>query len=138
MRNKCIILCALELLLLSALSCSKDPSMIIDDNSETTDAVYYIRYAANGLEGTYSVNYTAEDQKVSLPNIKGADFERTIGPVSKGFEASFGIQSSLNYTTVAVRIEVKKGNTEPFIVKKEAVKTSSGYACSCSVSYTIE
>ncbi|MDY3964216.1 MAG: hypothetical protein SOY98_07965 [Candidatus Cryptobacteroides sp.] len=138
MSNKCNIFCALGLVLLIVWSCSKEPSAAIDDNSETTDAIYYVRYAANGLEGTYSVNYTSEEEKVSLPNIKGADFERTIGPVSRGFEASFGIQSNLNYTTVAVRIEVRKGNTEPFIVKKEAVKTSSGSACSCSVSYTIE
>lgn len=138
MSNKCNIFCALGLVLLIVWSCSKEPSAAIDDNSETTDAIYYVRYAANGLEGTYSVNYTSEEEKVSLPNIKGADFERTIVPVSRGFEASFGIQSNLNYTTVAVRIEVRKGNTEPFIVKKEAVKTSSGSACSCSVSYTIE
>lgn len=115
------------------------PSLTInDDTSETQEDVYYVKYASNGLEGTYSVNYTSEDGKsVSLDNIKGADFERTIGPVSKGFKAEYSVRSTLNYTTVATRIEVKKGN-EPFIVKKEAVNTSSGYACSCGVTYTVE
>ena len=119
------------------LSCV--PSFTIDDSpGETQEDVYYVKYASNGLEGTYSVYYTSEDGKsVSLENIKGADFERTIGPVSKGFKAGFNVRSTLNYTTVAVRIEVKKGN-EPFIVKKEAVNTSTGYACSCGVTYTVE
>jgi hypothetical protein len=137
MRNLFLFFSSLGLLLLTASSCSKENT--VDCNfPETPDAVYYIRYASNGLEGTYSADYTSENNEtVRLSNIKGADFERTIGPVSKGFKANFGIRSTLNYTTVAVRIEVRKGN-EPFMVKKEAVSTSNGYACSCSVSYTIE
>ena len=137
MRNLFLFFSFLGLLLLTASSCSKENT--VDCNfPETPDAVYYIRYASNGLEGTYSADYTSENNEtVRLSNIKGADFERTIGPVSKGFKANFGIRSTLNYTTVAVRIEVRKGN-EPFMVKKEAVSTSNGYACSCSVSYTIE
>ena len=109
-----------------------------DDVIETVDEVYYVKYASNGLEGTYSASYTTEDgNTIRLSNLKGQDFERTIGPVTKGFKASYSIMSTLNYTTVAVRIEVKKGNG-PFVVKKEDVKTSSGYACSCGTSYTIE
>ena len=137
MRNLFLFFSSLGLLLLTASSCSKENT--VDCNfPETPDAVYYIRYASNGLEGTYSADYTSENNEtVRLSNIKGADFERTIGPVSKCFKANFGIRSTLNYTTVAVRIEVRKGN-EPFMVKKEAVSTSNGYACSCSVSYTIE
>lgn len=137
MRNLILFLSSLGLLLLTASSCSKENT--VDCNfPETPDAVYYIRYASNGLEGTYSANYTSEDGRtVTLSNIKGADFERTIGPVSKGYKASFGISSTLNYTTVAVRIEVRKDN-EPFMVKQEAVRTSNGYACSCSVSYVVE
>lgn len=138
MSKQFIFLCALGLIMLSAWSCSKESPVASDDPTEKVEDVYYIRYASNGLEGTYSANYTSEkNESVSVPNIKGADFERTIGPVSKGFKASFGIRSTLNYTTVAVRIEVRKGN-EPFMVKKEAVNTSNGYACSCSVSYTVE
>lgn len=65
----------------------KEPSASIDNNYDTADAIYYVSYAAaNGLGGTYSVNYTSEEEKVSLSNIKGADFKRTIGPVSKGFD----------------------------------------------------
>ena len=137
MRILFLFFSSLGLLLLTASSCSKENT--VDCNfPETPDAVYYIRYASNGLEGTYSADYTSENNEtVRLSNIKGADFERIIGPVSKGFKANFGIRSTLNYTTVAVRIEVRKGN-EPFMVKKEAVSTSNGYACSCSVSYTIE
>jgi len=118
-------------------SCTPSPAVNNEENGGAED-VYYVKYASNGLEGTYSAHYTSEDGKsIGLPNIKGADFERTIGPVSKGFKAQFSIMSTLNYTTVSVRIEVKKGN-EPFIVKKEAVRTSSGSACSCGVEYTIE
>ncbi len=124
--------------LVAVVGCSKSKPEEQTNFPETPDVVYYIRYVSNGLEGTYSADYTSENNEtVRLSNIKGADFERTIGPVSKGFKANFGIRSTLNYTTVAVRIEVRKGN-EPFMVKKEAVSTSNGYACSCSVSYTVE
>ena len=124
-------------LLIMVISCTPtNPSNT--EPKETAEDVYYVKYASNGLEGTYSASYTDENGKtVNLSNIKGADFERTIGPVSKGFEARYQVMSTLNYTTVAVRIEVKKGD-DPFVVKKEAVNTSKGYACSCSVSYKIE
>ena len=136
MKRLAILYTALLSVILIA-SCTPAP-VNNEENNDVAEDVYYVKYASNGLEGTYSVNYTAEDGKsVGLSNIKGADFERTIGPVSKGFKARYSVQSTLNYTTVAVRIEVKKGN-EPFVVKKEGVRTSSGSACSCSVEYTIE
>lgn len=119
-------------------SCTPNNATNDNEKPNATTDVYYVKYASNGLEGTYSVNYTAEDgQPVYVSNIKGADFERTIGPVSKGFEANFTITSTLNYTTVAVRIEVKKNN-EPFIVKKESVTHSKGFPCTCGVKYTVE
>lgn len=122
-----------------SLFTSCTPNLVEDnENTENTEEVYYVKYASNGLQGTYNASYTTEKgTSVGLTNIKGEDFERTIGPVSKGFVASFHIMSTLNYTTIAVRIEVKKGN-DPFIVKKEAVHTSSGSAAYCGVSYTIE
>lgn len=127
----------LGLALLALSSCSDD---IINNEEpgETVESVYYVKYASNGLEGTYNASYAAETGKsISLSSLKGADFERTIGPVSKGFKANVSISSTLQYTTVAVRIEVKKDDG-PFVVKKENAHTSSGYACSCGASYTVE
>ena len=57
--------------------------------------------------------------------------------VTKGFNAKYSVKGTLNYTTIAVRIEIKKDN-EPFVVKKENLATSHGYPCYCSVSYIIE
>ena len=138
MLKKALLLFSFGLLMPIVSSCTKESHMDDGNSIDTEDDVYYIRYASNGLEGTYSVTYTSEDnQSVQLPNIKGADFERVIGPVSKGFKATYSVMSTLQYTTVAVRIEVRKGN-EPFLVKNEAVRTSHGSACSCSVTYVIE
>ena len=124
---------------IALVSCT--PSAATADENDITDSaedLYYVKYASNGLEGTYSATYTDESGKsVSLSSIKGADFERTIGPVSTGYKANFHIMSTLNYTTISLRIEIKKGN-DPFVVKNEAVRTSSGSPCMCSVSYTIE
>ena len=126
------------LAVLSLASCTPSPAASNEGNTDVAEDVYFVKYASNGLQGSYNVSYTAEDGKsVGLSNIKGEDFERTIGPVSKGFKASYSVMTSLNYTTVATRIEVKKGS-EPFVVKQESVRTFSGSAGSCGVSYTIE
>lgn len=113
------------------VSCTKgneSDNNSIEQKAETED-VYFVKYASNGLSGRYNATYTKEDGKsTSLQSIAGSDFERTVGPVEKGFKASFTI--TLNTGGYgAVRIEVKK-NDEPFLVKKES--TYGG------VSYTIE
>lgn len=109
-----------------------------NEDGQIAESQYFVKYVSNGLEGTYSVTYVDEDgRSVELSNIKGADFERTVGPVTKGFNAKYSVKGTLNYTTIAVRIEIKKDN-EPFVVKKENLATSHGYPCFCSVSYTIE
>ena len=106
-----------------------------DSTAEQTE--YYVKYASEGLETNYNVSYTDEKgEKQSFSDLSGETFERVIGPVSVGFEASLRI-SVANYNdtrTRAARIEVKKGNG-PFVVKVE--KSGKGYS-GVSVSYTIE
>lgn len=123
---------------LTVVSCTK-PSSDTDSTAEQTE--YYVRYASDGLAGTgilvYNVSYTDETgKKQSFSDMTADSFERVIGPVSVGFEASLRI-SVANYNdtrTRAARIEVKKGNG-PFVVKVE--KSGKGYS-GVSVSYTIE
>ena len=119
-----------------AVSCTKMNS--------SSDNAYYVKYASDGFKNSnyeYTVTYTAEDgREVCLSDFEGGDFERTIGPVSKGFTAEYSIKStSSQYVnhTIGLRIEVKKGNA-PFVVKKDAVKESVGFDCKASLSYTVE
>jgi hypothetical protein len=100
----------------------------------SAEAEYYVKYASNGLNGKYYVSYAdADGTMVYLSNISGTDFERTVGPVSKGFEASFAIRG--DNTLPSVRIEVKEGSG-PFVVKAEAVAHSA--VSGASVKYTIK
>ena len=95
---------------------------------------YYVKYASNGLRGNYYVGYADTDgEMVYLRNVSGTDFERTVGPVSKGFEASFAIRG--DNTLPSVRIEVREGSG-PFVVKAEAVAHSA--TSGASVKYTIK
>ena len=100
------------------ISCGKIPSSNGEQNQEETKAVYFVKYCSEGLSGRYDAQYRDESGKtVGLQNIAGSEFERTIGPVEKGFECFFSI--TLPYSQASVRIEVKK-NDEPFLVKKES------------------
>lgn len=108
------------------------------------DDAYYVKYATDGFKSDkyeYGVTYTDENSKtVRLSDFEGDDFERVIGPVSKGFKAEYTIKcTSSQYInhTIGLRIEVKKGD-DPFVVKKDAVKESVGFDCTASLSYTIE
>ena len=107
------------------------------------DASYYVKYASDGFESynKYVVTYTDENgETVRLSDFRGDDFERTVGPVSKGFKAEYSITcTSSQYTNIAIglRIEVKKDDG-PFVVKKDAVKESIGFDCKASLTYTIE
>lgn len=107
------------------------------EDSTVEQTEYYVKYASEGLSSTYNVSYTDETgKKQSFSDISGETFERIIGPVAVGYEATFRIWvSNTNDTkTRAARIEVKKGNS-PFVVKVE--KSGKGYS-GVSVSYTIE
>lgn len=95
---------------------------------------YYVKYASNG--GGRTLSYTDENGKtVTLENIGGDSFERTVGPVSAGFSASFYVMPKLSTTYVNARIEVKKGDN-PFVVKAEYSSSVPGE--SATVSYTIK
>lgn len=109
-------------------------------DSPTSEDVYYVKFASNGLSSGnyYNITYTTEDgTSTRLSSIPGGDFERTIGPVTEGFKSEFTVECNASYpTTIAVRIEVKK-NDNPFTVKKETVRAGTGRVTS-SVTYTIE
>ena len=120
------------------VACSKNSP---EDDSSVKQSEYYVKYAAEGLGGSgiyeYNVRYTDEKGEVkSFSNMTSDSFERIIGPVSVGFEASFRIWvANTNDTrTRAARIEVKKDNN-PFVVKAEKSGRGSG---GVSVTYTIE
>ena len=136
---KHIISLLLFVLPLCIIACSKTPT---ENGQEVNqpESEYYVKYASDGLGGTgiyeYNVSYTDEKgEDRSFSNMTADSFERTIGPVSKGFKASFRIWvANTNDTrTRAARIEVKKDNN-PFVVKAEQAKRGGGV----SVSYTIE
>ena len=118
--------------LMTIVSCNT-----IKDNPEkplAEDTRYYVKYVSDGLSRRYDVNYTGADGKNNyLANQAGETFERTIGPVSKGFKASFSIKG--DYVEPTIRIEVKEGDY-PFVVKAEA--TCISHTMGASVSYTIE
>lgn len=120
-------------------ACSKSPA----DNETPVnpqESEYYVKYASDGLGGNgiyqYNVSYTDEKgQEKSFSNMTADNFERTIGPVSEGFKASFRIwvNNTNDSRARAARIEVKKDNN-PFVVKAENATQKGGV----SVSYTIE
>ena len=102
--------------------------------SAQPEVEYYVKYASNGLRGNYYVGYAdADGTMVYLRNISATDFERIVGPVPKGFEASFAIRG--DNTLPSVRIEVREGSG-PFVVKAEAVAHSA--ITGASVKYTIK
>ena len=137
---KRIIGLLLIVLPLCTIACSKTTT---ENEQEVNkpESEYYVKYASDGLNGNgiyaYNVSYTDEKgEERSFSNMTADSFERTIGPVSKGFKASFRIWvANTNDTmTRAARIEVKKDNN-PFVVKAE--QSNRGYG-GVSVSYTIE
>lgn len=121
------------LILLAALffviSCSKDPqSNTPSNNEDNIEDVYFVKYVCDRAYGT--ARYTNEEGKsVTSPTVySGGSFERTIGPVAKGFKSSVTVDRGTGVRDLPVRIEVKRNN-EPFVVKIEGI---------CSVSYVIE
>ena len=132
MKMKKILLATAILSLMAAVSCVKVKEDPEKPNVEETR--YYVRYVSNGLSRRYDVHYTDADGKDTyLASQAGETFERTVGPVSKGFKASFSIKG--DYVEPTVRIEVKEGDF-PFVVKAEA--TCISFSFGASVSYTIE
>ena len=111
------------------MGCSKDSqSGTPSDNGDTIEDIYFVKYVCDKAYGT--ARYTNEEGKsVTSPSVyNGGSFERTIGPVAKGFKSSVTVDRGTGVRDLAVRIEVKR-NDEPFVVKVEGI---------CSVSYVIE
>ena len=81
---------------------------------------YYVRYCFDSSTGRFDISYTDVDGKgIYLSNVvAGPNFERTVGPVEKGFTASLYVKSTTGGDQFNGRIEIKKGEA-PFVVKKE-------------------
>ena len=135
------ILCLLLIVLpLCIVACSKSPAES-GFSEKQAESEYYVKYASDGLGGNgiyeYNVSYTDEKgEERSFSNMTADSFERIIGPVSKGFKASFRIWvANTNDTrTRAARIEVKKDDS-PLAVKAENTGKGPG---GVSVTYTIK
>ena len=157
MLKKITLICSLGLFLCAFSACTDDARITTDTIEEENykdeepkdetpeeiipeEEIYYVRYASDALSQSYyyNISYTTEDgNSTRLSDIKADKFERTIGPVTSGFEAKFSIAcNATNNTSIAIRIEVKKRDS-PFVVKKESVRAGMGNISS-SVVYTIE
>lgn len=115
----------LILSLITVFACSKVSSSSTSDTNY--DDVFFVRYVGKSAP---MVTYTNEEGKnISLTNPSTEDgvFDRTIGPVYKGFSCSFSMDTGTG-TKLPIRIEVKR-NDEPFVVKVEGNNR---------ISYTIE
>lgn len=135
--NKTIIRIIFLMTCISIVGCTKDNTQEGDGNTEVE---YYVKYASDGLNWNsiypYTATYTdATGKTIKLENQMSDSFKRTVGPVSKGFEAKFGVSSANGNDNRprTVRIEVKKGDA-PFVVKAE----NSSPRLGVGVEYTID
>ena len=97
--------------------------------SSSEEEIFFVKYISDRPIGTAS--YTNEEGKtITIRNVTGSNgvFERTVGPVYKGFTCSFSMDRGTGVNDLPVRIEVKKNN-QPFVIKVEGIGR---------VSYTIE
>jgi len=102
------------ILLAGLISCEKTGVENKDDNESQVEDVYFVKYRTDRVVG--NLFYTNEEGKsVEIKSYSGA-FERIVGPVNLGFQASISLPSS----NVAVQtcIEVRK-NDQPFLVRAE-------------------
>ncbi len=113
------------LLSIICIACTKESSSAaIGDSSQDE---YYVKYISEKAIGI--ISYTKEDGTTfTLTQNYNQSFERTIGPVSKGFKCNFSVDRGTGVRDIPVRIEVKK-NEAPFVVKEEGI---------CTISYTID
>lgn len=119
----------LLLLLIASLAifgCSKDPIIPSDDKTEIED-IYFVRYIGKSAPQVTYTNEKGETVRLTNPSVEDYVFERTIGPVYKGFTCKFTMSTGTG-TKLPMRIEVKH-NDEPFVVKVEGEN---------SITYTIE
>ena len=134
MKRTLLIITSIAALL---ISCAKPSDSNIPtepegkENAEGT-VEYYVRYCFDSSTGRFDITYTdVNGQGTHLSNVvAGPNFERTVGPVEKGFSAMFSVKSTTGSDQYNGRIEVKKGDA-PFVVKKEG----NAYY---SIKYTID
>ena len=83
-----------------------------DENSEPSVADYYVQYKAGSMYYLNKVTVATESGKKVYSDYKSSSFNKTFGPVRKGFmaEISVGVSNS------SVEIYVSRGN-EPFVLK---------------------
>ncbi len=110
-----ILAVTLAVAALGMSSCTKAETTTQQEEEEE----YYIRYCAEEAIGT--ITYTDVSGTITVKaNSSITNFERTVGPVKKGFTARFTItqESFIPGREKSLRIECKKGSA-PFVVKAE-------------------
>ena len=111
---------------LAIFGCSKDP-FILSDNRTEIENIYFVRYIGKSAGDVTYTNETGKTIRLISPLTENSVFERTIGPVYKGFTCKLTMSTGTG-TRLPMRIEVKH-NDQPFVVKVEGEN---------SITYTIE
>lgn len=134
--SKFLTLLSLSTILIFCNSCKKEES--------TPDDEFYIKYKFEmrtlaGRTENIIIDYNEEDGQNRQTETKG-DFETTIGPVSKGFQASLSPKDKNPlqfeyHLKLNLKIFVSKNNS-PFAEK--AVNESSDPRTSASLIYTVK
>jgi hypothetical protein len=106
-------------LAVAALGMSSCTKAETTTQQQEEEEVYYIRYCAEEAVGT--ITYTDVSGTITVKaNSSITNFERTVGPVQKGFTARFTITPEVFIPgrEKSLRIECKKG-LAPFVIKAE-------------------
>lgn len=108
------------------LSCAK-PTESKQSSDSTSNDTYFVKYASDGVNTSYryTISYTKEDGTKWIGNdiSVGDHFERTIGPVPSGFEASYSISCVREFNRpVNARIEVKRMMIRSWLRSKEEIQ----------------
>ena len=88
-----------------------------NDENTLKEDIYFIRYRSNHVIGF--VSFSTPDGDTSLTTSGMSNFERTIGPVQKGFKAYCHSDSGAGGKSYLV-LECKK-NDQPFVVVDEGI-----------------
>lgn len=122
MGTKMLLYAACAIAALTTIGCGKSG---LDANGCRDDvkSEYYIRYCAERALGVVSYSNTTGTTTLNTGQSTISKFERTVGPVSKGFSASFSIDTGTE-TVMPLRIECRKDDG-PFVVKVESNNRAS-------------
>lgn len=122
MGTKMLLYAACAIAALATIGCGKSG---LDANGCRDDvkSEYYIRYCAERALGVVSYSNTTGTTTLNTGQSTISKFECTVGPVSKGFSASFSIDTGTGMV-MPLRIECRKDDG-PFVVKVESNNRAS-------------